>query len=489
MDSIKSFDWEKKEECGIFGIYAPEMEVARTISLALIALQHRGQEGCGIATCKDGVFNIHKGVGLVSQVFNCEEVLEPLVGYIGIGHTRYSTSGKSTLENTQPVTVQTFRGEISIAQNGNLTTQKSLKKKLMENGVGMFRTSDSEVIAQMLASNAFEEYADAALPHWERRISAFMHMSEGAYALAMMTEDAVYACRDRLGVRPLCIGTMWCKDPVSGVEKERYLVASESCALVMAGGAKYMREVLPGEIIRIDKDGLHSYQVIAPQPALCIFEYLYFARPDSILENQLIVHARQQMGIQLAKESPCEQGDIVVGVPDSSVPAAMAYSRQTGIPYVDGLVKNRYVHRTFIQPTQRLRELGVSMKFTPVEQSLKGKRVVLVDDSIVRGTTIANIVKIIRGAGAKEIHIRISSPPVISPCFMGIDLSTTKEMVAPNQSVDQICKEIGADSLRYLTHEGMENAVKEGLQDDYRQTAGYCGACFTGKYPLPVDDW
>jgi amidophosphoribosyltransferase len=467
------------------------MDVARTISLALIALQHRGQESCGIVTCKGKEFHSHKGVGLVSQVFNSEEILTPLLGSLGIGHTRYSTSGRhSSLENAQPVTVQTYHGEISLAQNGNLTTQKKLKKKLMRNGVGMFRTSDSEVIAQMLASNNFQEGYDISQgPQWEQRIAAFMHDSDGAYSLVFMTEDAIYACRDHMGMRPLCIGSLLCKDPITGKETERFLVASESCALVMAGGAKYIREVNPGEIVRIDSNGLYSMQARAPKPALCIFEYIYFARPDSLLENQLIVKARERLGIELAKECPCKDGEIVVGVPDSSVPAAIGYAQQSGIPYVDGLMKNRYVHRTFIQPTQRLRELGVSMKFTPIEERLKGKSVVLVDDSIVRGTTIGNLVKLLRGAGAAQIHVRISSPPVVSPCFMGIDLSTTDQMVGHGRSVEEICKEIHADSLQYLSHKGLEKAVKEGLSEENEKKSGYCGACFTGIYPVEVDDW
>jgi len=478
------------DECGIFGMYAPELDVSRTISLALIALQHRGQESCGIVTCKDSVMYSHKGIGLVSQVFNSEEILKPLVGNMGIGHTRYSTSGRSVLENAQPVTVQTYHGEISIAQNGNLTTQKSLKKKLMKNGVGMFRESDSEVIAQMLASNTFKEgYDDSQGPQWEQRIAAFMHESDGAYSLVLMADNAIFGCRDYLGMRPLCIGVLPCKDPITGKMTERFLVASESCALIMAGGAKYLREVNPGEIVRIDKDGLHSFQAREPLPALCIFEYVYFARPDSLLENQLIVKARESLGKELAIEFPCDRGDIVVGVPDSSVPAAIGYSLQSGIPYADGIMKNRYVHRTFIQPTQTLRELGVSMKFTAIEERLKGKRVVLVDDSIVRGTTIANLVKLLRNGGATEIHVRISSPPVISPCFMGIDMSTTTEMAAFNRTLEEIRRDINADSLQYLSHAGLERAIKSGLSDENLRKAGYCGACFTGHYPLRVDDW
>jgi len=358
----------------------------------------------------------------------------------------------------------------------------------MKRGVGMFRESDSEVIAQLLASNTFKEGYDVSQgPQWEQRIASFLYESEGAYSLVMMADNAIFACRDYLGMRPLCIGTLMCKDPSTGKQTQRYLVASESCALIMAGGAKYLREVNPGEIIRIDNEGLHTFQGRPPKPALCVFEYVYFARPDSLLENQLIVKARERLGIELAKECPCKEGDIVVGIPDSSVPAAMGYASQSGIPYSEGIMKNRYVHRTFIQPTQTLRQLGVSMKFTPIEERLKGKRVVLVDDSIVRGNTIANLVKLVRSGGASEIHVRISSPPVVSPCFMGIDLSTTSEMVAFNRTLEEICKEIDADSVMFLSHEGMERAIQQGLSEENKAKSGYCGACFTGKYPIKLE--
>jgi len=356
--------------------------------------------------------------------------------------------------------------------------------------VGMFASSDCEVIAQMLASNSFKEgYNIDDGPQWEQRISAFMHASEGAYSLVVMVKNAILACRDHLGMRPLCIGSVMAKDVNTGKETERFLVSSESCALIMAGGAKYIREVYPGEIIRIDASGLQSVQGRPANPAFCIFEYVYFARPDSLLEGQLIVQARERLGVELARESPCPQADIVVGVPDSSVPAALGYSKGTGIPYSEGLMKNRYVHRTFIQPTQRLRQLGVSMKFTPIEERLKGKKVVLVDDSIVRGTTIANLIKSLRSAGVAEVHVRISAPPVISPCFMGIDLSTTDDMVAHGRTEEEIRKEIGADSLRYLSHAGLEKAVREGVSPAKKDKSTYCGACFTGIYPLKVDDW
>jgi len=453
------------------------------IVLGLIALQHRGQESCGIATydTKNSYIVSHKGLGLVSQVFNSEEKIKPLVGSLGIGHTRYSTTGRSNVDNAQPVLIQTYHGQIGISQNGNLTTQKYLRKKLLQRGVGMFKESDIEVIAQMLASGDNEDG-----PNWEAKISSFMHESDGAYSLVIMIREAIFGCRDHCGLRPLCIGELKFKHPIQNFEITRYVLASESCALFMIG-AKYIREVHAGEIIRIDENGFSSFFGRDPQPALCIFEYVYFARPDSLLEDQLIVKVRERLGKQLAKEAPVE-ADVVVGVPDSSVPAAKGYAEKSGLPYCDGLTKNRYVHRTFIQPTQTLRKLGVSMKFTPISSELKDKRVVLVDDSIVRGNTIENLVKLIYGAGAKEVHVRVSSPPIRHPCFMGIDMSTTNQMIAHMKNELEICKIIGATSLKYLSYEGMEKAVRKGVHEG-PFVGKYCGACFTGKYPLKVDDW
>lgn len=297
-----------------------------------------------------------------------------------------------------------------------------------------------------------------------------------------MTNEAIFGCRDHCGLRPLCIGAIEVKDD-TGKDITRYVVASETCALVMVG-ATYVREVQPGEIVRIDQKGLSSFKGREPKPALCIFEYVYFSRPDSMLEDQLIVKVRERLGIQLALEAPAN-ADIVVGVPDSSVPAAMGYAKQSGLPYMEGIAKNRYVHRTFIQPTQTLRKLGVSMKFTPISSILKGKRVVLVDDSIVRGNTIENLVKMLMAAGAIEIHVRVSSPPIRSPCYMGIDMATPSQMVAYGKTEEEVCQSVGATSVRYLSHEGLEKAVREGVTKE----SGYCGACFTGKYPLKIEDW
>jgi len=487
-DNICNSEDGPKEACGIFGIYAPEIsQVAHTICLALIALQHRGQESFGIVTYDSATKDVYhsKGMGLVSQVFGSEEKLQPLLGSMGIGHTRYATAGKSTIDNAQPVIVETFFGKIAISQNGNITQHKSLRKKLLEKGIGMFKESDIEVIAQMLSATPTSDKK----AHWEDRLSSFMHEADGAYSLLVMTNEALFGCRDYCGLRPLCIGELKVQDVRASKEVTRYVLASESCALYMVG-ATYLREVQPGEIIKIDENGLTSFHGRDPKPALCIFEYVYFARPDSILEDQLISKVRERLGKQLAKECPAK-ADIVVGVPDSSVPAARGYAEASGIRYCDGLAKNRYVHRTFIQPTQTLRKLGVSMKFTPVYSELKGKKVVLVDDSIVRGNTIENLVKLIYDAGAIEVHVRVTCPPIRNPCFMGIDMSTTDQMVAYNKTEDEICKIIGASSLGYLSHKGLEDAVREGIPQHLSgSTQGkYCGACFSGKYPLRIDDW
>jgi len=475
---------DPKEKCGVFGIYAPEIEgVGRLISLALIALQHRGQESCGIVT-QDVMENTYfkAGVGLVTQVFT-ETNLKELKGYMGVGHTRYSTAGGSSLNNAQPSVVHTYHGKIAVAENGNITTQKKLRKELLKGGIAFQKESDIEVITQCLASNPKADETNG--PNWEARIKNFMERAEGAYSLCIQTPNGIYGCRDCLGMRPLNIGVINMIDS-SGKEVKRYCLASETCALNIVG-ATYLREVQPGEIIRIDKDGLHSMiGRDSTHQALCIFEYVYLARPDSYIEDQLVYSVRQRLGRRLAIESPVD-ADVVIGVPDSSLQAAMGYALESGIPYIDGLMKNRYIYRTFIQPTQKERKSGIDLKFNPLVENIRGKRVVLVDDSIVRGNTLAHLLKVVRTAGAIEVHVRISSPPLISPCFMGIDFATTDQLVAHNKTNDEICKVIGADSLAYLSNEGLNSAVKSGLPS--HQKGGYCGACFTGVYPLEVDEW
>jgi len=405
---------------------------------------------------------------------------------MALGHTRYSTAGRSTLENCQPVVVQTLKGQIAVAQNGNLTTAKSLKQILLQKGIGMFRTSDVEIITQMLSANPLTD-SDT----WEARISAFMQQADGAYSLAIMTPDAVFGARDFLGMRPLSIGKIVVSDTVT-----RYVIASETCAINTIGG-QFLREVLPGEIVRIDEKGLHSFvgRKPAENSAFCVFEYVYFARPDSILQGQLVHQVRQKLGTQLAIEAPPPTAPVtkagegaelcVIGVPDSSLPAAIGYAKHCGIPYSEGLTKNRYIHRTFIQPSDYLRKLGVSLKFNPLAENVTGKRVVLIDDSIVRGNTIKALVSMLRGAGAVEVHVRISSPPVRHPCFMGIDMATYEQLTSHNLTNEQVLKLIGADSLMYITHEGMMKVVAESAKN----STGHCSACFTGKYPLKIDDW
>ncbi|HXV42541.1 MAG TPA: amidophosphoribosyltransferase, partial [Anaerolineae bacterium] len=378
-----------REACGVFGIYAPGADVARLTFFALYALQHRGQESAGIATSDSRAAYIHKGMGLVAQVFD-EENLAPLKGHLAIGQNRYSTTGSNHIRNAQPYLIETIYGPLGVGHNGNLTNALTLRRSLLERGVGLTSTSDTEVIVQMLAGPP--PGRKPGPPDWEDRLAAFMAVAEGAYSLVILTRDAIFAVRDPLGLRPLCLGQF----PGQG----GYVVASESCALGTIG-AKYLREMCPGEIVRLDKHGLHSWQgrPAAPAPALCVFEYVYFARPDSMLENQVIHRVRQRLGAELAREAPAE-ADVVIGVPDSATPAAIGYAQAAGIPYSEGLTKNRYIGRTFIQPNDQLRRSGIHLKYNPLTANLAGKRVVLVDDSIVRGNTAGPMVRLIREAGA-----------------------------------------------------------------------------------------
>lgn len=461
----------------MFGIYAPGADVARITFFALYALQHRGQESAGIATSDGHMAYIHKGMGLVSQVFN-EENLRPLRGHLAIGHNRYSTTGSSHLRNAQPYLIETMHGPLGVGHNGNLTNSPLLRRKLLERGVGLISSTDSEVITQMLA--APPPNGEPHGPDWEARIAAFMQEAEGAYCLVILTRDAIFAVRDPLGLRPLCLGEL-----PGDNGKPGYVVASESCALGTIG-ARYLREVRPGEIVRLDAEGIRSIQGLPPASpsALCIFEYVYFARPDSVLEGQTIHRVRQRLGEELAREAPVD-ADVVVGVPDSATPAAIGYARASGIPFTEGLTKNRYIGRTFIQPDDRLRRAGVHLKYNPLTANLEGRRVVLIDDSIVRGNTAGPLVRLLREGGAKEVHVRVSSPPVRHPCFMGVDMATHEELIAYQKSVEEIREHIGADSLAYLSHEGMMRAVTAEIGRD----AGHCSACFTGRYPIRLETW
>lgn len=477
--NIDFFDDDKMhDECGVVGVYAPNRAAARLAFFGLYALQHRGQESAGIASSDGQMAYNHKGMGLVSQVFN-EENLQPLYGHLAIGQNRYSTTGSSHLRNAQPYLIQTIYGPLGVAHNGNLTNALHLRHQLLKRGVGLSSTSDSEVITQILASPAESwmepMFGEKESDRWIGRLRSLMHVAQGAYSLTLLTRDAVYAVRDPLGLRPLALGQL---------DEGGYVVASETCALHTIG-AEFLREVRPGEIVRIDANGLTSFEgAVSEKRSLCIFEYVYFARPDSIFEGQSIHEVRQELGRQLARESAVE-ADLVIGVPDSATPAAIGFSLETGIPYSEGLTKNRYIGRTFIQPDDQLRQEGVKLKYNPLTANLDGKRVVIVDDSIVRGNTAGPLVQLLRDAGASEVHMRVSSPPVKNPCFMGIDMATKKELIAHRMDIEGIRQRIGADSLAYLTLDGMEQAIRQNIQ----QTTGHCTACFSGEYPIPIPDW
>ncbi len=444
-----------RESCGVFGISAPGTDIARLTYFAIYALQHRGQEAAGIATCDGKTAHIHKGLGLVSQVFN-EDNLSHLRGHLGIGHTRYSTTGSPRLGNTQPYILETLDGPLAIGHNGNLVNAPQLRRQLLERGVGLSTSTDSELIIHLLAG---------ARGTWLQRIRQVMTIAEGAYSLTILTKEAVYGVRDPWGLRPLVLGEL----------DNGLALASESCAFATIG-ARAVREIEPGEIATIDKDGYEIVQgVPAEKAAFCTFEQIYFARPDSRLGGRLVHRVRQALGRQLAREAPVE-ADIVVPVPDSGTPHAIGYAQESGIVYSEGLIKSRYIGRTFIQPTDQLRKDGVAMKFNPLSDNLRGQRVVLVDDSIVRGNTSGPLVKLLRDAGASEIHMRVACPPIRYPCFMGVDMASQTELIAAHKSQDEIRTYIGVDSLAYLSVEGMMSTLQ--AED------GYCNACFTGSYPF-----
>jgi len=445
-----------RDECGVFGVYAPGHDVARLAYFALYALQHRGQESAGIATCEGGQITTLRELGLVSQVFN-EEKLGALDGDMAIGHVRYSTTGGGGWENCQPVWRDDGR-ELALAHNGNLTNAIELHTQLRDDGVSFRGTSDSELMAALLSSSEAHFIEDA--------VAEIMPRLHGAYSTVVMTKHAVVAFRDPSGVRPLSIGQLG----------DRFVIASESCAFDIIG-AKLMRDVGPGELVSLTDRGLESRQVIEPaQPALCVFEHIYFSRPDTRLEGRVLQQVRGRMGELLWGEAPVD-ADLVISVPDSGNPAAKGFARASGIPQDDGLIKNRYVARTFIQPGQELRKHGLRMKFNPLPEIIADKRVVVVDDSIVRGNTTSQIVGMLREAGASEVHLRISAPPIRHPCHYGIDMPTREEMIANGKSVAEIAVELGADSLAYLSMEGVYDAI--GTPADQ-----HCDACFTGNYPL-----
>ncbi len=454
-----------RDECGVFGIFAPEKDVARLAYFALYALQHRGQESAGIAAADEGGFIItQRALGLVSQVFK-EHDLRALDGDLAIGHVRYSTTGSNQWENSQPVhrtgSVNGSRRELALAHNGNLTNAVELHAELRADGIEFSSTSDSEIIAALIAEDPS--------PTVEESIVAVMPRLKGAFSIVVMTNERVVAFRDPAGVRPLVLGQI----------DDNYCVASESCALDIIG-ATYMRDVVPGELVSIGADGIKTQMVMpGERQAFCLFEYIYFARPDSKMNGTVLQAARGRMGEALAREHPAPGADLVIAVPDSGNAAARGYARESGLPQDDGFVKNRYVARTFIQPGQELRKQGLRLKFNPMPEIVGGKKLVVVDDSIVRGNTTRQIVKMLRDAGALEVHLRISAPPIRNPCYYGIDMSTREEMIAHGRTVDQIAEQLGADSLAYISIDGVYGAV-DG------QPANHCDACFTGNYPLPI---
>ncbi|KAK9399127.1 amidophosphoribosyltransferase [Crotalus adamanteus] len=457
------------EECGVFGcisagLWPTELDVPHVITLGLVGLQHRGQESAGIVT-SDGEsahsFKVHKGMGLVNHVFSEDSLKKLNVSNLGIGHTRYSTSGVSVLDNCQPFVVETLHGKIAVAHNGELTNAMRLRRKLMRHGVGLSTSSDSELITQLLAFTPPLEQDDT--PDWVARIKNLMNETPTSYSLLMMHKDIIYAVRDPYGNRPLCIGRLVPVGDISrkgkiNAETEGWVVSSESCSFLSIG-AEYYREVMPGEIVKISKYDVQSLDIV-PRPqgdpsAFCIFEYVYFARPDSIFEGQMVYSVRRRCGQQLAIEAPVE-ADLVSTVPESATPAALGYAQKCGLPYIEVLCKNRYVGRTFIQPNMRLRQLGVAKKFGVLSDNFRGKRVVLIDDSIVRGNTISPIIKLLRESGAKEVHIRVASPPIKFPCYMGINIPTKEELIANRPEFKDLAGYIGADSVVYLSVEGLD---------------------------------
>ena len=451
------------EECGVFGIYdkSGEQDVTLAAYMALYALQHRGQESCGIAVCDDGVISYHRDLGLVSDVFR-REVLENLGrGQMAMGHVRYSTTGTRSRANAQPLVINHIKGTMSLAHNGNLTNAAELREELELGGAIFHSTSDSEVIAytitrERIASGSIEEAIERAMPKLR-----------GAYSLIIMSPQKLIAVRDPNGFRPLCIGKMG----------DAWIFASESCALDTLG-AEFVREVEPGEIVVAGKEGLRSIRTHcgkAPS-SFCVFEFIYFARPDSVVEGSSVHRARQRAGAFLALEHPVK-ADVVIGLPDSGLDAALGYARQSGIPYGVGFIKNRYIGRTFIQSTQKQRENSVRLKLNAVSDTVKGKRVIMIDDSIVRGTTSARIVRLLREAGATEVHMRVSAPPFLHCCYFGTDIDDENTLIANNHSVEEIGKIIGVDSLGYLSLESTKKLAAESK-------CGFCTACFDGKYPV-----
>ncbi len=482
------------EECGVFGVWAPERDVTRLTYFGLRALQHRGQESAGIAVGDGGTVMLRKDLGLLGQVFSNAD-LSALTGQLAVGHVRYGTAGAKSWEAAQPHLSTINDVIIALAHNGTLVNTDELRLQLIKLGVPFLSNSDSEVATKLIG------YFTQRTGHLRQGIRKTMELVRGGYAMTLINESSLYAFRDPHGIRPLVLGKLVdagldqastaaaaklpsqdtaavAQDEPAATVAGGWVVASETCALDIVG-AEYVRDIRPGEILRINAEGLVSEQGVPPQTcANCIFEQVYFARPDSIMNGKSVYACRYDMGRMLAKEAPVE-ADMVIGVPDSGMPPAEGYSHESGIPYGEGLIKNRYVARTFIEPTQELRAMGVRMKLNPLKDNIEGKRLVVIDDSIVRGTTMVQLVKMLRAAGAKEIHVRINSPEVTWPCFYGIDTDVQSQLISANKTVDEICEYIGADSLAFLSVEGLVSCMPAG---------GYCDACFTGVYPVAIPE-
>ena len=470
MSEFSQYTEALHEECGVFGMYdkTGETDMVSAVYSALYALQHRGQESCGIALNVDGVLSGYRDLGLVSEVFT-KRVLEelPRGAKMATGHVRYATAGQRSRSNAQPMVLHHCKGAMAVCHNGNLVNAPKLRRKLEMSGSIFHGTSDTEVIAYLLTQNRL------LTPNIEMAVSRTMDDIEGAYSLVIMTHTKLIAARDPNGFRPLCIGEL--------PDGRGWAVSSETCGLDIVG-AQYVRDVEPGEIVRFNRDGMHAEQgVAARKSAACIFEYVYFARPDSVIDGQSVYQARRNMGRILAQEAPVE-ADLVLGVPDSGVPSAMGYAFESGIPYADGIVKNRYVGRTFIEPTQAMRQLGIRLKLNPLRSVIEGKRLVVIDDSIVRGNTSKKLVQMLRDAGAAEVHLRIVSPEVLWPCFYGIDTDTRDQLIAANMDLDEMNAWIGSDSLAFISLEGLRASVPDARRQ------GFCDACFTGDYPVAIPD-
>ena len=454
-----------QDQCGVFGVWAPGEEVSKLTYFGLYALQHRGQESAGIATSNGKKLLVYKDMGLVSQVFS-ESALESLVGHVAIGHTRYSTTGSSSWRNAQPTLGKTASGTVALGHNGNLTNTAELLEILRanypdqsDNEITGGNTTDTAVLTALLAGNPDNSLENTALE--------LLPKVKGAFSLVFMDEQTLYAARDPQGVRPLVLGRL----------ERGWVVASETAALDIVG-ASFVREIEPGELIAIDENGLRSKHFAATKRAGCVFEYVYLARPDTSINGRNVYDARVEMGRTLAKEYPVE-ADLVIPTPESGTPAAIGFSQESGIPFGHGLVKNAYVGRTFIEPSQTIRQLGIRLKLNPLKEVIKGKRIVVVDDSIVRGNTQRALVQMLREAGAKEIHVRISSPPITWPCFYGVDFATRAELIATGLAPDDVRMSIGADSLGYLSKEGMINSTEQ-------KESELGTACFTGSYPIEL---